>query len=199
MTREQYLLLLRAELTGRLPRPELEDIMRYYTEYLEDAGPEREREVMTALGSPQRLAEKILGEESPRMPVAASWEAENTPQQHTPPIGGGGGGGMPLWLYILLLVLAAVFAGPVLLGLVFGLGLAGVLCLVIGLWVAFGAIGAGLGLAGVLFQVGGGMIAAAVGIVLGLGAAGIVWATVKLIRSFRENFVEGGARFETNG
>ena len=49
MTVEQYLFLLRSELTGSMPQEELEDILRYYTEYFEEAGPERERDVMVEL------------------------------------------------------------------------------------------------------------------------------------------------------
>ena len=37
MTVEQYLFLLRSELTGSMPQEELEDILRYYTEYFEEA------------------------------------------------------------------------------------------------------------------------------------------------------------------
>ena len=60
MTKEQYLFLLRAELDGYLSPEELEDILRYYSEYFEEAGQEQERNVMIELGSPQRLAERIL-------------------------------------------------------------------------------------------------------------------------------------------
>lgn len=93
------------------------------------------------------------------------------------------------------MVAAAVFAGPVLLALVFGLGLAGVLCVLIGLGVAIGGLGH-LSFFGLLYQAGGGLIAAAVGLVLLLGAVLIVKATGKLLRWFRSSWVEGGRGYE---
>lgn len=189
MTVEQYLFLLRAELTGSLSQEELEDILRYYTEYFEEAGPEREREVMMELGSPQRLAEKILGRpaEEAMTPAAEPYaygaqEADYIPQT---------GGGMPRWLFILILVMAAVVAGPVLLGLVFGLGLGGVICVTVGLGLIVGGVGR-LSFGGLLYLGGGGLITMAVGLFLLVGAVAAVWGTVKLIRWFHGSFVEEG-------
>lgn len=195
MTREQYLFLLRAELSGCLPEEDLEDILRYYTEYFEDAGPERERDVMTELGSPQRLAGKILGRpaEETMTPAAEPYaygaqEADYVPQT---------GGGMPRWLFILILVMAAVVAGPVLLGLVFGLGLGGVICVAVGLGLVMGGVGK-LSFGGLLYLGGGGLITTAVGLFLLVGAVAAVWGTVKLIRWFRSSFVEGGSEYEAD-
>jgi len=60
MDKETYLRFLRSLLATRLPEREVEDIIRYYTEYFEEAGPEREKEVMASLGSPEVLAKQIV-------------------------------------------------------------------------------------------------------------------------------------------
>ena len=62
MNKETYLRVLRGRLAYRLTTEEVEDIINYYTEYFEDAGPDREQSVIEELGSPERLAQQILGE-----------------------------------------------------------------------------------------------------------------------------------------
>lgn len=196
MNKETYLRFLRAYLANRLPAGEVEDIMNYYTEYFADAGEGREGEVMAELGSPEKLAHQILGER----------QEEGLSSVEEPEYGCGQGyaapgyapaarGGMPKWVFVLLLILAAVFAGPPLLAVVFGLGLAGLLCVFIGLRIAIGGI-RGMSIAGALFQGGGGLIAAAVGILLLLGAVLAAWLTVRLIRWFRDTYVERSAEYE---
>ena len=189
MTTEQYLFLLRAELTGCMSQEELEDILRYYTEYFEEAGPDREREVMMELGSPQRLAGKILGRPVEESITAAPegyayGDQENGYVPQT-------GGGVPRWVFILILVAAAIFAGPVLLGLVLSLGLGGLICVTVGLALVIGGIGK-LSFSGLLYLGGGGLITMAVGLFLLVGAVAAVWGTVKLIRWFHDSFVEEG-------
>ncbi len=197
MNKETYLRFLRAYLANRLPVGEVEDIMNYYTEYFADAGEGREGAVMAELGSPEQLAQQILGErrEEELVPTAESGSGYTrgtyVAPEHTPAVQSG----IPTWAYILILAAAAVFAGPVLLALVFGLGLAGVLCVLIGLGVAVGGLGR-LSFFGLIYQAGGGLIAAAVGLVLLLGAVLVVKATVKLLRWFRNNWVEGGTGYE---
>ena len=55
-----------------------------------------------------------------------------------------------------------------------------------------------LSIAGLLYQVGGGLIAAAVGLLLVLGAILIVRLAVWLIRWFQGTFVERGGGYEDN-
>ena len=153
---------------------------------------------MAELGSPEHLAQQILGQRGQEdlAPLAE-------PDYGYGPEGGyvdagyapANRGGMPGWVFILLLVMAAIFEGPPLLAVVFGLGLAGVLCVFIGLRVAIGGI-RGLTLAGFLFQSGGGLIAAAVGILLLLGAFLTAWLTLRLIRWLRDTYVERSAEYE---
>lgn len=196
MSKETYLRFLRAYLTNRLPVGEVEDIMNYYTEYFADAGEGREGAVMTELGSPEKLAQQILGErrEEELSPVAEpdyGYDQGYAEPGYTPD----DRGGMPKWVFMLLLIGAAIFAGPPLLAVVFGLGLAGLLCVFIGLRIVIGGI-RGMSLAGILFQSGGGLIAAAVGILLLLGAVLAAWLTVRLIGWFRDTYVERSAGYE---
>ncbi|MBP3519783.1 MAG: hypothetical protein J6J87_00380, partial [Oscillospiraceae bacterium] len=60
MDKETYLRFLRALLMNRLPAADAEDIVRFYTEYLEEAGPDKVQEAMAALGSPEELTAKIM-------------------------------------------------------------------------------------------------------------------------------------------
>lgn len=61
MSREEYLSELYALLHQRLPSGELEHIMKYYEDYFNEAGPEREGEVIAELGSPEDLARQVAG------------------------------------------------------------------------------------------------------------------------------------------
>ncbi|MDE5859815.1 MAG: DUF1700 domain-containing protein [Oscillospiraceae bacterium] len=63
MTREEYLKELDANLIT-LPREERVMAVRFYEEYFEDAGPEKEQEVIEELGKPYHLARTIIGETS---------------------------------------------------------------------------------------------------------------------------------------
>lgn len=60
MDRERYLQEVWARLSNRMPRKDLEGVMRYYEEYFDEAGPQREAEVMAELGTPEELAGRIL-------------------------------------------------------------------------------------------------------------------------------------------
>lgn len=195
MSKETYLRFLRACLTGKLPAGEVEDILRYYTEYFEEAGQAREQAVMAELGSPEHLSRQILGERSGEglaLAGTGGYEGgEATAAGYVP----ARRRGLPTWAFVLILVVAAIIAGPALAGLVFGLGLAGILCVMIGLWVAVSGFGR-FTLAGLLYQGGSGLIAAAVGILLLLGAILTVALTVKVIRWFRDTFVERSGAYE---
>lgn len=195
MNKETYLRMLRACLAGRLPQSEVEEILRYYTEYFEEAGPGRERAVMAELGSPERLAGQILGErgQGDLVPTAAGARPGGAASPAVPPRTDGGG--LPQWAFVVLLVLAAIFVGPVVLGLVLGLGLGGVICVAVGLGVTVGGLGR-LSLPGLLFQAGGGLMAAAVGVLMVLGAVLLVRLTAWLIRWFRDTFVERREGYE---
>lgn len=57
MTKEVYLKELRANIKN-VPQYEAENIMMYYTEYFEEAGPENVDKVIEELGNPKQLAKK---------------------------------------------------------------------------------------------------------------------------------------------
>ena len=187
MNKETYLRVLRGRLAYRLTTEEMKDIINYYTEYFEDAGPDREQSVIEELGSPERLAQQILGERRQEGLAPVPGAAGQIPPRYAPEAAEK----LPVWAGVLILVLAAIFAGPVAGSLAFGLGLGGVICGAVGVAVAIAAV-ANLSLAGALFQVGGGLIAAAVGILLVLGAVAIVWGVVKFVGWFWKSCVEGG-------
>ena len=194
MTKEQYLFLLRAELDGFFSEEELEDILRYYSEYFEEAGPEQERDIMLELGSPQRLAEKILEQRR------AEESAAEMPMTYASADGyyNGGNSRLPNWFVALLFGVAGLVALPTMGGLVLGFGLGGIGCMVGGIIaVIVGCFG--FGLAGKLFVAGGGLIAFAVGLLLFLAAAGLLKLTVQAVRYCWERLTEGGAGYHETG
>lgn len=192
MNKETYLRILRGRLHYRLTTEEVDDIINYYTEYFADAGEGREQNVIEELGSPERLAQQILGERRKEELAPVPTAAGKTPPKYNREAGEK----LPDWAGVLILVLAAIFAGPVVASLAFGLGLGGVICVTVGVGVAISGV-LNLSLAGALFQVGGGLIAAAVGLLLLLGAVVIVWLAVKFVRWFWKSCVEGGSGYET--
>lgn len=58
MNRQQFLSRLAAELR-KLPKEEIEAALEYYNEYFDEAGPEREQEVIAELGKPEQVAKQI--------------------------------------------------------------------------------------------------------------------------------------------
>lgn len=58
MNRQEYMRQLEVALS-RIAREEREDILEYYNEYFEEAGPEKEKEVIQSLGTPQNLASQV--------------------------------------------------------------------------------------------------------------------------------------------
>lgn len=61
MSRAEFMSKLRQALSG-LPDEEIANALRYYEEYFDDAGPEREYEAAAELGDPQTAAEQILAD-----------------------------------------------------------------------------------------------------------------------------------------
>ncbi len=59
MNRAEFMSRLRQALSG-LPDEEIANALRYYEEYFDDAGPEREYEAAEELGDPQKAAGQIL-------------------------------------------------------------------------------------------------------------------------------------------
>ena len=63
MTRAEYLAELESHLIT-LPREERDMAVSFYKEYFDEAGPEKEQEVIDELGKPYNLAKSIIGETS---------------------------------------------------------------------------------------------------------------------------------------
>ncbi|MCM1381761.1 MAG: DUF1700 domain-containing protein, partial [Muribaculaceae bacterium] len=63
MTRAEYLSELDSHLIT-LPKEERDMAVGFYDEYFEEAGPEKEQEVIEELGKPYNLARTIIGETS---------------------------------------------------------------------------------------------------------------------------------------
>lgn len=62
MDKNTYLKELSRHLPRRMPEREREDTLRWYEEYFQEAGPERESEVIKELGSPETVAQRVAEE-----------------------------------------------------------------------------------------------------------------------------------------
>lgn len=62
MDKNAYLKELSRHLPRRMPEREREDTLRWYEEYFQEAGPEREAEVIKELGSPETVARRVAEE-----------------------------------------------------------------------------------------------------------------------------------------
>lgn len=131
MSREEYLRALSRELR-RLPKDEYEKAMDYYVEYFEEAGPEKEQEIIKDLGSPKDVAAQII--------MDAAMERMDKPQKS-----------MKRGLSTVWMVVLAVCAAPIALPLAIGiLALAGGVLVTAGtlllcaLLVEAGAVAAGV-------------------------------------------------------
>lgn len=129
MNKEQFLTELRRELHF-LPAEEVEDAVRYYEEYFDDAT-DSEEEISQSLGSPQRVAEVFRKEYDTNRPLQGNELAtgnepkdsgERTePSQATPPQAEKHRHSTPVWAVVLLAV-AIIFLGvPVLKAVTYGI------------------------------------------------------------------------------
>lgn len=71
MTAQEYIKTLRNNLKG-MSEEEKDNIVEYYTEYFEEAGMDKENEVIEELGNPKTLAIKLSGESALRSINSAS-------------------------------------------------------------------------------------------------------------------------------
>ncbi|MEG1149295.1 MAG: DUF1700 domain-containing protein, partial [Niameybacter sp.] len=61
MNREEFLSILEDNLY-KLPQEEKDAAMQYYTEYLDEAGVENEREAIAGLGNPTQIAKQLMAD-----------------------------------------------------------------------------------------------------------------------------------------
>lgn len=62
MDKNAYLKELSRRLARKMPEREREDTLRWYKEYFQEAGPEREAEVIKELGPPETVARRVIEE-----------------------------------------------------------------------------------------------------------------------------------------
>jgi len=161
MTRKQFMEELRDRLS-RLPPNEREAALSYYEEYFDEAGADREQDVIRELGNPASVASRILADYA----VKAAREAPYNPRK-----------GFSAFWAVLLAVFAAPLAIPAVIVIV---------CLMIGCLAAIIAIGAGavgLVIGGVGLFAGGffGLFATPATALILFGAAFLLWGLGKVV------------------
>ncbi len=161
MTRAEFMRELRERL-ARLPAEERDAALSYYEEYFDEAGPDREQEVIRELGSPASVASRILADHAVK-------EARQSP--HSPKKGLSA-----IW-FVLLAVCAAPLAFPVIFGIV-GATVAIVGAVVAAIVAAVSLIVGGVGLfAGGLV----GLFSTPATAIVLFGAAFLLWGLGKIV------------------
>lgn len=193
-----------------VPIQEREEALQYYNDYFDDAGPEREQEVIASLGSPKQVAENIKrdihqshygagpdrvepGKEM--IQYQPEYEIFEEPMKK-------GIGNSPEWVKIVILICAA----PIILSLLGGIIgavvgiLGGIVSLLLAGFLSFGAIGIACPIAGVVLVILGIIMSVSniyAGLcVIGLGlifvAVGIlgIWLEVMLVGKWLPVFVK---------
>lgn len=104
MTRDDFFARLRRGLEKLSPE-EIENVLRYYTEYFDEAGPENEEQILRELGDPMVIAQQIVAESMVRDIVAEPQPVrQETSQEPRPPKRG---------LSAVWTVVLAIFAAPI--------------------------------------------------------------------------------------
>lgn len=134
-SREEFLEQLRRQLRD-LPQEEIDNAIRYYEEYLDEAGPENMEQVMAQLESPEKVAVQIRADLAVRQLESAPRPAKKG-------------------LSVLRIVLLAVFGAPIALPLAIG---AAAILLALGLtafalMIAFVVCGGAVAVAGLAIAV----------------------------------------------
>lgn len=180
MTRDEYLTKLRTLIT-EMPAEERDDVMTYYSEYFDDAGPENEQDVIRQLGSPEAVACEVMGGVFRSKQENARQAAPQEPAGAVPPPRAKKGLGA-LWGVILAICAAPVALPLAIAGVAVVAALAVAVVAVVGsLILAAAAVVVtgiasvvlsftmtGLGGATVLFFLGSGIFCAALGILCGV-------------------------------
>lgn len=190
MDKETYLRFLRALLMNRLPADDAEDIVRFYTEYLEEAGPDKLQEAMAALGSPEELTAKIMEQRAKEEAEGIREPGSSVPRAYTVP----NASGLPRWVGIILVVFAGCLIVPLLGTMFLTFGIAGIAIIVCGaLTIAFCAFGVGVG--SMIFAWGTALVLISVGSLLVQAARGILWLLKKAMKNLWNVLVEGGLSY----
>jgi len=165
MKKAEYLAALKKKL-NRLPENEIDNALRYYEEYFDEAGVEKEQTVIAQLGTPDNVAAKIIGE------YAVGTGAKNKRGRLkniwvlilaicASPIA------LPLVLAVVIVALALIVS---LLSVFFAFGVSGVACVLSGIAGIFGGVYAlFLDPSAGIFYIGFGLLSVALGGALSLG------------------------------
>lgn len=165
MNKQEYM----KELTNRLsPLPlsqdDIADALRYYDEYFDEAGPEREQAVIAELGSPAYVAAQIALKlsESVSPLTEKTGMRRNFPLLRTVLIGVAAAPvALPLILAGAVVMLSLIIAAA---ALVFSFGLSGVVCAAVGIAVMVYAVVSGTGgLAVSIYLIGSGLFSLGIG------------------------------------
>ena len=150
-----------AERLSRLPPDERESALSYYEEYFDEAGPDREADVIRELGSPQAVASRILADHA----IKEARRAPYNPRK----------GLSAIWFVLLALV-----AAPIALPAVFGV--IGLVVAVVAVAAAVAAGAVGLVVGGLALFVGGfvGIFASPASALILFGAAFLLWGIGKI-------------------
>lgn len=211
MSRKAFMARL-DELLADITEAEKEEALSYYEEYFEDAGPENEEEVISSLGSPEKVAATIkagLGESAVEDGEFSETGYTNSYYDVKDEVAtinkrkGLGGIGTGGWVIILILCLFALpILGPILLGIagtIFGIlvAIAAVIFAVLVTGVALVAAAIGLIVAGFasliaapivgIALIGAALVVAGIGI---LAAILGLWVVTKLIPPLLRGLVE---------
>lgn len=186
MNRSEFIDKLRRELS-KLPQEEIDAAVEYYEEYFDEAGPDREAELIQELGSPRKIAAYIKSEYTARK---LDEESASTAKK----------GVSAIWLVILGICSAPVSVPIAIVLIALAIcGFAVALAVVITVFAAvIGAVGASIGmlvmgvlalpaaLSTALLFIGGGILVLAVFAALGvLAAIGLKKAVSAMVRALR--------------
>lgn len=186
MDKETYLRFLRALLMNRVPAADAEDIVRFYTEYFEEAGPDREKEVMASLGSPEELTAKIMEQRAREEAEGLREPSGPSPKAYTVP----NASGLPRWAGVALVVFAGCLMVPLWGTLFLAFGGAGIVIIVCGaLTIAFCAFGGSVG--SMIFSWGTALVLISIGSLLIQAARGSLWLLKKAMKNLWNVLVDG--------
>ena len=158
MSKNEYLLELKSRLMS-LPSDERDAAIKYYLEFFEDAGADKEQDVIDELGSPKALADSIIGEQNRTEKSSTEYipanigVANNTSNNTAKSSNINQNKNNNIILIILILFLCSPVILPIICS-IFGV-FVGVLDAILGICLAFGGIVIGFTVGGIaLFVVG---------------------------------------------
>lgn len=174
MSRAEFMEKLKT-LLADIPEGERQEALNYYEDYFEDAGVENEQQIIASLGSPERVARTIKdglhdvhGEQDREEVVQYGTEGKKKFSDRIKGLGNGG---------LILLLILAIFALPILGPVVIGIGSA-----LIGILAAVTAVLFALVIAGIALLVAGASVfASAIGCLFVTPAVGIMLMGVSLL------------------